>query len=231
MKRWFAATAVAIVTMATVACSSVAPMEPTTSATTPPASSTPSSSTPSSVPSVVAPSRTLGELTLGVEGLDSLVIGKPVDTRLAVLDPLPCAPSPQPTGAVPDPSWAAYIPVFPKIMGPYGTEVYPFEAHANEMGELRWLAVQSPEIRTAAGIGIGSTRAEVESAYPDAEVVEKSVARSYGVSGASTRLVIEVRTVASEAFAADVVWTMRVEPLDFRLTSLAGGDAGAFCPA
>jgi hypothetical protein len=214
------------------ACSAPSP-SPSSVAGSPSASSpipAPSETTavPTPTPTPTPEQPTLQDLVLTQDGLSTLIVGEQMDPRLTVLDPRACA---QGDSSEPAPGSAGWVPLFPMITGPYGRLVHVFEPHADENGDLRWLAVQSPEILTDRGIGIGSSSAEVEAAYPDAEVLDGAFARVYEIAGPVSRLVIEVRTEDTFAFTADRVWTMRVEALDFSLGSLAGGDAGVFCPA
>lgn len=206
---------------------------------TPPTPSPSSSRTPSVAASPASPTPTpaepttpaLSELRLSPDGLGTLQVGKPIDPLLATYDPFGCR-TPENEGYFPDddPFWSVYVPNYPQEADARGYERYPFEPHHADDGTLRWLRVQSPEILTTKGIHIGSTREEVIAAYPEAQVVTDYGATVYGVDSAAGRLVIEVLDLDKGSDEpVGTVWTMRLQPLDFELTSLSFGDAGGWC--
>lgn len=206
---------------------------------TPPTPSPSSSRTPSVAASPASPTPTpaepttpaLSELRLSPDGLGTLQVGKPIDPLLATYDPFGCR-TPENEGAFPDddPFWSVYVPNYPTRADARGFERYPFEPHDADDGTLRWLQVQSPDILTTEAIHIGSTREEVIAAYPDAQVRTGYSATAYAIDGSNSRLVIEVLDAENgNPMPVGQVWTMRVEPLEFSLTSLASGDVGGWC--
>ncbi len=174
----------------------------------------------------------LSDLELSPNGLGTLVIGEPIDPALATFDPQGCrTPENQDLFADDDPLLEAWVPNYPKVPIRDGYEAYPFEPHHDDDGTLVWLRIVSPEIRTAAGIGLGSTRHEVTAAYPDAAVVPGAWATAYGIDGQKGRLVFDVADDSeSLGVLEDTVWDVRVEPLEWELQSLSGSDVGAWCP-
>lgn len=201
--------------------------------TTPPSSAAPSSATssPAVSPTPAGGPPPLDELELSPEGLGTLVLGQPVDPELATFDPHGCR-TPENEDLFPedDPVWEAWLPNYPKITTPAGFKAYPFEPHHEQDGTLLWIKVQSPDIRTAEGVGLGSSRDEVTAAYPDAVAVPGVFATAYGIDGTAGRLVFEVADDSESLGVAEgEVWTVRVEPLEWQLQSLSGSDAGGWC--
>ncbi|MFT4285585.1 MAG: hypothetical protein QM598_12195, partial [Protaetiibacter sp.] len=90
------------------------------------------------------------------------------------------------------------------------------------------------DVRTAEGIGIGSTRAEVEAAYPAPTAVIDNRGQStvYSIEEGGRRLVIEV---TAENFGEQSEWNGRVLAMwasstDVEVFGMAGGDIGGPCP-
>jgi hypothetical protein len=218
--------------LALAACTATAPApEGTETVAAPSATPTP---TPTATPTPAGPPA-LGALVLSPDGLGTLRIGEPIDPLLATYDAQGClTPDREAQGWDPnDPALAAWIPNYAMIpieRGGHTYEYYPFEPHHNDDGTLEWLTVRSPEISTERGIHLGSLEDEVLAAYPEAERLDEGGGRVYGLSGNGSKLVIEVVTdTMGRDDQIGQVWSMRLEPLEWQLTSLANGDAGGFC--
>lgn len=74
-------------------------------------------------------------------------------------------------------------------------------------GRIRGILARSPEIRTAEGIGVGSSLAEVTDAYGSATMTEHAFTDTFTVSGADGILTIEVGSDRSDEYpAGEVLW-------------------------
>lgn len=220
------------VVLALSACVAAPPAPVDTNADAAPAES--ATPTPTPTPTPAGPPA-LADLVLSPDGLGTLRVGDPIDPLLATYDEQGClTPEREARGWDPnDPALAAWIPNYAMITienGGHAYEYYPFEPHHNDDGTLKWLTVRSPDIRTDRGIHLGSSEAEVAAAYPDAERYDEGGGRVYGLSGGSSRLVIEVVTESmGRPDELGQVWSMRIDPIEWPLTSLANGDVGGFC--
>jgi len=144
--------------------------------------------TPTPTPTPTGPPP-LASLVATPDGLGPLLIGQqPPAGReaLAVFDPT-CNPDAAVTGG-----WDVTYPDDPR-----GDSSWPpFALFVDEIGVAR-IDVTSPEIRTAAGIGMGSTHDEVLAAYPegfDDVLVKEGLATVYGIAGERGWLMIQVTT-------------------------------------
>lgn len=74
-------------------------------------------------------------------------------------------------------------------------------------------------------------RKSLIAAYPDADVKEGSNALAYGIAGDRSRFVLEVRTEnqGDSGLQAGTVYMIHVDPLEWGLSSISGGDTDGFC--
>lgn len=121
------------------------------------------SAAPQAVEIVVKPQES--ELVISPEGLGPIVIGEPMpdfepDTALALWDETFCGfDNPSEDYA----NWVTNYPMTPDGKYPFLAEVdYPTGTVSSP---ITGITVQSTEIRTASGLGIGSTVASLESEY------------------------------------------------------------------
>lgn len=190
---------------------------PTSSAATP--TNTPSAGPSSSdiaTPATDAPPA-LSELVVTATGIGPLTMGEPVpsptDSRsLATYDPAFCAREDRPVG---DPWAGAWRPSYPTETVEWAPRpvdaftVYTEEAVEDEA--ISSLIVWSPQLATAAGIHPGSTRAELELAYPSsASDTEGPMTTIYVVrdpDGGTSELWFEVATsnYAPDVFPPSIV--------------------------
>jgi hypothetical protein len=233
--RWGTGPAMAALMMSALVLAGCSPTGSTSgpSPTPTPVPSASASPDPSPTPSP-SPSGppALAELVASPEGVGSLVLGEPLDPSLATWDRTACLAEDMDQPVADDQTYGAFVPNYPMAIQTAGDRYprFPFEPHHGPDKTLNWIRVRSAEIRTAAGVGIGSSDAEVRAAYPDAAVVDAEGATVYGIDGRRGRLVLEVtKEPMAEVAPLGTVWEMRVDPLDYPLTSLALGDAGAWC--
>ena len=189
----------------------------------PPAS--PSATAPAPAPTQPA----LGELVLSPKGLNSIVIGEaPVVTDPAldvlIFDPDYCQ-SYVDSGDLEEAG--KWIPNYEPALSEESSE--PFSVFVKD-DVVKQLAVDSSEIVTAEGVGLGSSRAEVLAAYPDAEVVEVYNTDLIVIAGEHGRLIFEVGNEGQDEYAVDEVVFLRVINLTDELYGWANSGSGfAYC--
>ncbi len=175
---------------------------PTRSAATSPVAS------PSVTPTPTPTKSSLAELVLEPGGLGALRIGSPVpDTgpaELAIVhwNPTHCEDVPDYGGA-----WEPAYPIDPN--GAFG-ETVPFAVGTTDGGRTApVIAIQtfSPQLRTATGIQVGSTVAELKAAYPAgfATRTHGLYTDTYAVDGPGGRLLFEAYDGSSDAGGLDTV--------------------------
>ena len=217
--------ALAIVTVALAGCAPVTPSADPSSSAVP--SAQPSQSpvaTPTPTPTPTPTKPTLSELALTPDGLGPLKPGaavphEPASIAIVAWNPNACAG----TG-----EWLATYP-----RQTTGDDIHPFSfASGSKNDPIRLLTVWTSDIKTAEGIGVGSTAAEVAAAYPQIVPVHGDVSDLYTLKGATGELVFEVPTAMAanpaewpKSALGTVVW----EYLDtagtkaFSETTLQGG--------
>jgi hypothetical protein len=170
----------------------------------------------------------LSQLVLSPDGLGPLVIGSPVpvepaSTAVVVWNPTYCGG----TGA-----WLPNYPDGP--LGPNGdpTGIPFYFAVGHKTDDLKYINVDSTQIKTSAGISIGSTRQQVLAAYPRFDaIVAGPVTDLYEINGPNAKLVIEVERTGGDPDYANRVALMEVNWLGSAPGSLYGNDAGGgICP-
>ena len=225
--------------------------EPSTSATptqtAPPAtgSSTP---TPGEAAPAIRPALT--DLVVTPDGIGSLVVGQPVpdeaaDIALMSWNPTYCAdgtPEGMETPAAGTPFAGAWVANYPDVPNIFGTLTGPFNLTTDEGGEdgpISWINVWGGDVATEAGISAGSSRSELEAAYPTFDAVAPGdLADVYVLRGTgASELWIEVANTETSAgsdywegdIPEHVLW-LRVVPTGLEPRSFAGGDGGGPCP-
>ena len=161
----------------------------------------------------------LADLVLSTEGLDYLLIGQPVpavDEQLAIVawDPAVC----ENDTIEGEPYAGAWLPAFP--------DEFPFVVDDTtgglRDGDLVSILVPTPGISTSDGIAVGSTKAELDAAYPAFdEHVSHPEYDLYVIDGTAGQLVFDL--------SDGLVAAIQVTPVDEQPGSTRGGDASFPC--
>lgn len=189
----------------------------------------------------------LSSLTVSPAGIGTLAMNQPIPTEptataIAAWDPTFCVTDDRPEG---DPTAGAWLSTYPTTAVPWAQQ--PVEAFSMytedrvQTAPLSGLIVWSPELSTATGIHPGSTRAELEAAYPSfASVTQKQLTDVYVVKdpdGIPGELWFEVANSSfgeisklSTEVTDTVVWVDLWPTSDFAPYSLTETDTlGASC--
>lgn len=175
---------------ATLSDPETSPPEPSATVEPAPSSSPEPSAEPTPEPEPTRPP--LAELVVSTEGLGPLGIGDtlvedPV-AGMVVFDPEFCGPEVLGPGDEAG-RWTAHPDYVADT--PYGGPL-AFGPAAGEDDVVGRIDILAPALRTAEGIGIGSTEAELVSAYPDAVATDFYATRLYAVPGSRGDLHLEV---------------------------------------
>jgi hypothetical protein len=216
-------------------------------ASAPPSTSSPSAETSADPAAETVPPE-LASLVVTANGIGSLVMGEPIpalpeSTALAVWDPEYCVTESRPVG---DPWAGTWLANYPETTVEWSrTPVQPFTVTPEERvqdGPVIEFIVWTPELATAAGIHPGSTRAELEAAYPSFTSVTNAPMTDIYVladpDGGTNELWFEV---ATEAYATngqlpasiiDSVMWIHIMPSGYAPYSLTESDSrGGVCVA
>jgi hypothetical protein len=188
-----------------------------------PTESSPAAVATSAVPTPTpTPTPTPDDATLTAVGLGDLEIGKPVpdDTGLLEWGDF-CGYGTE--------QWHAPGATLADL-GPIGVTPIDWEKD----GDLRAIWIWTDEISTPEGIHNGSTREELEAAYPEAEIVAQPARTDlYVVENDETNLVFEVLKPGSETndgfYTVDTVAWMYLLPSSAELKTIDGTGAPASC--
>ncbi len=200
------------------------------------APATASTPTPTLAPHTASPTPTptappvLADLVLSPAGLGPLLVGSPVPaqvdaTAVVKWNPTTC------NGAG---EWQANYPSGPVV----GGNDAPFSwASMGKSDPIGYVLINSSGIRTATGVGVGSTVADLKAAYTNlGGPIHAEYSDLYTESDSSGQLIFEVAT----RFAADgeVVWSkndlgtvlwVQVQPRSVKPRSLTAWQGGAHC--
>jgi hypothetical protein len=198
------------------------------------AGSTPTrTSTPSAPPTASKP--TLSQLVVTPDGLSYLSPGVAVHAEPAALaimtyDPTNCVGEEIAAGS---PGAGAWVPAYPNSITWAGAgkpfDVGPVNAPTDPIHEVE---IWSPSLKTAKGIGPGSTVAQLTAAYGATLTLDEADNSDvYVLPGTRSELLFEVAKAAAGLPAEEtgtVVW-MRIVPLDDAYLHIADTDATGPC--
>jgi len=177
------------------------------------------SPTPTPTPEPTKPA--LNELVLTTEGLGYLVIGQPVpesDLPIVRLDPNACPAS---LDVGPPPRWLADYPE--------GKEAFYLYTQDDAVdGAVRLIASNDGNISSDRGVGVGSTLAEVKSAYPDARASNTTGVQMLIVDGVAGKLRFEVQDDNDGSKLVDFMTVVRLSDFDL---GIAFSGYGGTCHA
>jgi hypothetical protein len=195
-------------------------------------------STPAAAPTVeetAEPTRpALDELVISPEGIADLRVGHPVplanpELLLVTWNPTGCIDPDDPFEEdVEGEPWAGRWESVHR--GSDGAWPFWVVTDGTQNGVIQFIG--SANVPTDRGIRVGSTRADVEAAYPGLSPFhgEFSLADLYIVDAGASRLVIEVVSDATwYPEMIDRVLVMYTESTSYPPSSIAGSDAGSTC--
>ncbi len=238
--RGIAPVALGIAALVLLASCSMSPSTPDAAPST--VASDPATPAPTQTPSV-APTPTtqakptLDQLVVSPDGLGPILIGKTVTSQpdaaaVVTWNATLCS---KPAGAQYAGGW---VPNYPTVKTIFQPSIFPFTfASAKKTSPVTFILVWSKDLRTAAGIGVGSTVADITSAYGSVDqVVHAATTDLYVIKGSRGQLVIEVASKYEKGLsswsksAVGTVQWMQIATSS-KPVSIANSDVGGSCVA
>jgi len=205
---------------------------------TAPTSDAGSSSTPAPTTSTSSSGKpTLSQLVASPDGLGYLSVGSPVPvkpaaTEIVTYKATKCVSSAEGITST-SPGAGAWVPTYPTSLIWSGSGL-PFDVGATRASTdpIGVIEIWTPEIKTAKGVGAGSTPAELTKAYGTKLTVSRAANSDvYVLKGARSELLFEVAKAAAGLNSAEtgtVVW-MRIVPLGTVQLHIADTDSAGPC--
>jgi hypothetical protein len=124
------------------------------------------------------------------------------------------------------------MPNYPDAAGLDQISDVPFVVGTtNQNDPVKFIRISSLDIKTAAGIHIGSTAAQLTAAYPTFDhTVEEGPVVLYSINGANSQLVFEFAKQASVPADDGTVVQIEVEGGTATPVGAAGTDGFGYCP-
>jgi hypothetical protein len=179
----------------------------------------------------------LSRLVASPDGLGYLTIGAPVPVRpaataIVAYNPTKCV-SPAEGITAGSPGAGAWLPAYPDSLIWSGSghpfDVGPVRSSTDPISEIE---IWTPQIKTAKGIGAGSTPAQLTVAYGSSLTVDRADNSDvYVLKGVHSELLFEVAKAAAGLPTEEtgtVVW-MRIVPLGSTQLHIANTDAAGPC--
>jgi hypothetical protein len=193
--------------------------------------------TPSSTPALTTGKPTLSQLVVSPNGLGYLVSGEAVPTEPAnraimTYNPTKCV---APTEGIKagSPGSGAWVPAYPNGVTWSGSGI-PFDVGSvtGPTAVIHEIEIWSPQLKTAKGIGAGSTAAQLRAAYGSSLKLDSAPNSDvYVLTGSRSKLLFEVAKTAAGLPVEEtetVVW-MRIVPLADTDLHIADTDVSGPC--
>jgi hypothetical protein len=208
--------------------------------TQPPTSPTTAEANETSTPAPAPTKPALADLIVTPEGIGDVIVGEPprsenAETALLTFVEGYCQPAIDELielyGSEPGLSPDKWVANFEPALS--GQSDSPFAVSVVD-DAINLIVINDPALQTGEGVGLGSTRAELLAAYPNATLEPGSIANTselYVVEGEHSRIEMEIsltnEVVGLENAALNTVWSFRVNNDKYEPTSWAGIDAGS----
>jgi hypothetical protein len=193
--------------------------------------------TPSSTAALSTGKPLLSQLVVSTNGLGNLAPGQvvpaePAAKAIVVYNPTKCVAAAEGIVAG-SPGAGAWLPTYPKGLNWSGSgfpfDVGPVTGPTEPISEIE---IWSPDLKTAKGIGAGSTVAQLKAAYGSSLTRDVAVNSDvYVLTGAHSKLLFEVAKKAAGLPVEEtgtVVW-MRIVPLAQTQLHIADTDSAGPC--